>query len=191
MKSHAPCVLIQAVVAAAALALLAACGQSDDSAVAVPSAADAAAGLQRTAAAKPADADSELVAAVGLESPPLGSEPPFGLKFRLLQRPEVAMPLDIELVAVPQRDAQLLHVQLEASGNETLELHSDGRYSRSELKTGEKARYTVTVIPRTPGVLQLVVRAVAETNKGNLQREFAVPLIAIGEQRVSAPAKGG
>jgi hypothetical protein len=150
-------------------------------------AASAAAAAAAAKAPKTVPGDAELVSAVAKDSSRNDDNPLFDLRFRLLARPEVARPLQIELVAVPRLDTQFVRLQLSVIPGEGITLDSDGTtFEDRDLATGERVRHTITAVPGQSGVLQLFVSAVAVTDKTNLTRQFAIPLIAFGAQPATA-----
>jgi len=126
--------------------------------------------------------DVELVSAVATDVYAGRDDAPFDLRFRLLARPEVSQPLQIELVAVPTPDSQFVRLQLAAQPGDGVTLNGDTSFDDRDLPTGERARHVINALPRQPGVLQIFVAAVATTNRTSLTRQFAIPLIAFGAQ---------
>jgi hypothetical protein len=133
--------------------------------------------------------DAELVSAVANDNTASDVSPLFDLRFRLLARPEVAQPLQIEIVAVPATDTQFVRLQLSVVPGDGISLSGESTIEVRDRPTGERVRHTITVVPAQPGVLQLYVSAVAVTDKTALTRQFAIPLIAFGAQPAASTTR--
>ena len=131
--------------------------------------------------------DAELVSAVGNDNTAADEDPLFELRFRLLARPEVSQPLQIELVAVPAVDTQFVRLQLGVQAGDGISLTGESSFDDRDLPSGTRARHTISVLPRQPGVLQLYVSVAVVTDKTSLTRQFAIPLIAFGAQPATRP----
>jgi hypothetical protein len=134
------------------------------------------------AAAIPGPTDAELVNAVATDAAVSSVDAGFELKFRLLSRPEVSRPLQLELVAVPAASRKLLHLQLAALAGEGLQLQGTATFEDRDVPADTVVRHLLTVVPQNAGVLQLHVTAAATTDKANSSRQFAIPLIAIAAE---------
>jgi hypothetical protein len=126
--------------------------------------------------------DAELVSAVADANTPAGDAQQYDLRFRLLARPEVAQPLQIELVAVPAEETAFVRLQLDVQPGDGISINGQASFDDQDLPAGTRARHTITVVPAQAGVLQLYVNTMVVTDKTSIARHFAVPLIASGAQ---------
>jgi hypothetical protein len=134
--------------------------------------------LQPPAPAIPGRTDAELVNAVVSDATVSSADAGFELKFRLLSRPEVSRPVQLELVAVPAASRKLLYLQLAVQAGEGLQLQGSATFEDRDVPADTVVRHLLTLVPQATGVLQLHVTAAATTDKANSSRKFAIPLIA-------------
>jgi hypothetical protein len=148
--------------------LLLACSHS----AAPPNAASTPAPLKQAApAANPqGDTDAKLVSAVG----PASSQP-IQVKFRILSRPTLGVPLQILVSVTPVQDAQINHIQGSFLADGGLKLQSERSFEQDDLR--ETAQRTVTVVPQQPGVLNVNATFTLELGDRSVSCSYAIPVI--------------
>jgi hypothetical protein len=149
--------------------MLLACSHS----AAPPKAASAPAPGKQAAAAANAqeDADAKLVSAVGASA----SSQPIQVKFRILARPTLGVPLQILVSVTPVQDAQINHVHGSFLPDAALKLQSEHNFEQDDLR--EPLQKTVTVVPQQPGVLNLNATFTLELGDRSVSCSYAIPVI--------------
>jgi len=156
------------------LALLCACGPSGKHAAAqrrldAQQQASAAARLNVAP-----ELDPNMVAGVSQA----GSEPPIGLKFLITERPQVGLPLQIELALIPSPDSAISHIHCSLQTGEGLQLQSARTFEINEPQAGVALKQDVTVVPQQEGVLSLSATLLIDLDNGSVARTYTIPLIA-------------
>jgi hypothetical protein len=151
--------------------LLVACSHS-----AAPPTAASAPAPRKQAARAPApgsqeDTDAKLVSAVG----PSASSQPIQVKFRILARPTLGVPLQILVSVTPVQDVQINHIQGSFLPDGGLKLQSDRSFDQDDVR--EALQRTVTVVPQQPGVLNVNATFTLEVGDRSVSCSYAIPVI--------------
>jgi hypothetical protein len=107
-----------------------------------------------------------------------GSEPPIGLKFLITERPQVGLPLQIELALIPSPGSEISHIHCSLQTGEGLQLQSARTFEINAPQAGVALRQDVTVVPQQEGVLSLSATLLIDLDNGSVARTYTIPLIA-------------
>jgi hypothetical protein len=107
-----------------------------------------------------------------------GSEPPIGLKFLITERPQVGLPLQIELALIPSPDSAISHIHCSLQTGEGLQFQSARTFEINEPQAGVALKQDVTVVPQQEGVLSLSATLLIDLDNGSVARTYTIPLIA-------------
>jgi len=153
------------------LALAGGCGSSHKA----TQAANTAAAAKKTQRAD--DGLARMVAGVTSVKP--GSTPlPLQLKFDLRERPQVAQPLDVDLVVIPLSGA-IDRVFGKVVGEEGLELVSGGDLQQAAKPVeGAPIQYSVQVLPKTDGIYTLTASISVDSAGVISTQTYDIPVIA-------------
>ncbi|HEU4618611.1 MAG TPA: hypothetical protein VFV10_11240 [Gammaproteobacteria bacterium] len=111
---------------------------------------------------------------------------PFSVDHELLAAPAVGVPLEVRITVRPQVPMSAL--ELEAVGDSTLEVAgADAQQSAPSAAAGAPAVWSVTVVPRDEGALQLKITIDGVIDGVRQARSVVVP-IRVG---AAGPGKGG
>lgn len=166
--------------AAAAVTLLAGCGNADEQSA--QAMASTSAGATKGASVGASKVRSDMVSAVSASK--VG--PPVELKFALQERPQVGEPVDVEVALIPVTPLTRLFVRFQPSSGLTLVKGAESpQFERPA--TGEAIRHVVTVMANHDGIFYISAAVVADSEESSLTRSFSIPLIA--GNGVAAPPK--
>ncbi len=146
-------------------ATLAACGQATDKAGA------AGPTLQHRAGDLP---DPDMVAAVSAAH----SSTPIAMKFRLMGRPVVGVPLQVVVALIPAADVTISHIHASFQPGDGLQLQTERSLDIIDPTAGGMIEQELSVVPQQAGVLSLNANVVVDMGDGSLSRSYAIPLIA-------------
>ena len=153
------------------LALAGGCGSSHKA----TQAANTAAAAKKTQRAD--DGLARMVAGVTSVKP--GSTPlPLQLKFDLRERPQVAQPLDVDLVVIPLSGA-IDRVFGKVVGEEGLDLASGGDLQEAAKPVeGVPIQYSVKVLPKQDGIYFLTANISVDSGGVISTQTYTMPVIA-------------
>jgi hypothetical protein len=161
----------------AALAVLQACGTSDNPSTATSSfnaKARKAAQLKAQQARSGQDSVANMVAAVSATK----SGAPVELKFVLEQRPEVGQPIEVDVAIVPRAPApDTLSAVFQV--NEGLEIVAGAEATQVEKPAeGTPIHHQLKLVPKRDGIFQVTAVVNETTGQDSASRTFSIPIIA-------------
>lgn len=143
--------------------------------------AAAAAGKQSQKASANAEGLASMVNGV---APPGATTSSVQVKFQLKARPEVAQPLDVDVVIVPVY-GNLERISGKVAGDDGLELVSGQDIAAIQKPVeGTPIHHSIQVLPKHPGVFTLTTVLTVDSEGQSTGQSFSTPVIA-GD---SAPA---
>lgn len=131
---------------------------------------------------------ADMVAAVGDARPGAAR---VALRFDLRTRPQVAQPLDVDLVILPSAGLDRVYGKVEASDG--LELVGGADIAPTDKPPAEDVPISrsIRVVPQREGVLTLRATVFADSGGVPSSQTFSIPLIAVaGEAAVGPPSPG-
>lgn len=131
---------------------------------------------------------TDMVGAVGDARPGAAR---VSLRFDLRARPQVAQPLDVDLVILPSAGLDRVYGKVEASDG--LELVSGADIAPTDKPPAEDVPISrsIRVVPQREGVLTLRATVFADSGGVPSSQTFSIPLIAVaGEAAVGPPSPG-
>lgn len=131
---------------------------------------------------------TDMVGAVGDARPGAAR---VALRFDLRARPQVAQPLDVDLVILPSAGLDRVYGKVEASDG--LELVSGADIAPTDKPPAEDVPISrsIRVVPQREGVLTLRATVFADSGGVPSSQTFSIPLIAVaGEATVGPPSPG-
>lgn len=156
--------------AVAALCLLAGCGRTAQA----PSAAGASGLPGAKLTPKTVDGiDPDMVSAVTN-----GGSSIVGIKFRLMSKPTIGMPLQVKIALLPAPDVAITHMHVSFQTGDGLQLQSEHTLDVDDPHGGVPLEQTLIVVPTQAGVLNLNATVVIEQDAASLARTYTIPLIA-------------
>lgn len=162
------------------LALLSACGSSEQPAAPPPEAA--------VPAAKPTNTETQAsnpLANMVKAVPAAAGEHPVELRFEIAKPPVLGELFDVNLNVLVLADASALELQVSASPN--LSIAAGKESSFDALKTGESVRHTLQIRASAAGISVLDAQLTAMVNGQPVTANFAIP-IALTEAPAAAAA---
>ena len=157
-------------VAAIAAWLLIGCGSGSGT-----GGAQTATGKQAQKAGAGADGLAGMVSGV---APPGAATSSVQVKFQLKQRPEVAQPLDVDVVIVPVY-GNLERISGKVAGDDGLELVSGQDIEPVQKPVeGSPIHHSVQVVPRHAGVFTLTTVLTVDSDGQSTGQSFSTPVIA-------------
>jgi hypothetical protein len=156
---------------AALLAALVACGRSPSTHTA-HNAKGSKSG--KTVSHSSEDSDLDMVSAVS----PGGSNTPISMKFRVVDRPLVGTPVQIEVQLIPAPSVEIAHIHAVFQAGDGLQIQSDRILDVVDPQTGVALEQQLTVLPQQAGVLSLTATVVVDLDSGSIARSYTIPLIA-------------
>ncbi|GAC1455154.1 MAG: hypothetical protein PVS2B3_03660 [Steroidobacteraceae bacterium] len=152
-----------------------------------PGAAAAAANPVHKMATQPDSSLSPgMVAAV---TPPGAAPGAVQVKFELQGRPDVAQPLDVDVVIVP-RSGNVDRISGKFSADEGLELVSGQELPAADKPVeGTPIHHSVTVLPKRDGIFTLTAVLTLDSAGRSTNETYSMPVIA-GAGLPDAPARG-
>jgi hypothetical protein len=108
------------------------------------------------------------------------------LKFRIVKRPAVGEPVEIEVAFIPAVELERLFARFQVA--EGLQLVSGAETEHFEHPArGAPVGHKITVTARTDGIFYVTAIVLADSDKESVARTFSIPLIA-GEGLTELPA---
>jgi hypothetical protein len=112
------------------------------------------------------------------------------VRFDLRARPQVAQPLDLNMVILPSAGLDRISGKIEAGDG--LELVSAADIPPADRPAEEvPISYSIRVVPRREGVLTLRTVISSESGGVPITQTFSIPLIAIAAQGAAAEGSPG
>lgn len=140
-----------------------------------------AAGAAATAAKQSAKASANAQGMAGMVSgvaPPGASTSTVQVKFELKERPEVAQPLDVDVVIVPVY-GNLERISGKFAGDDGLEMVSGQDVTPIEKPVeGVPVHRSIQVLPKHPGVYTLTAILTVDSEGQSSSQSFSTPVIA-------------
>src|SRR5262245_22856006 len=125
--------------------------------------------------AVPASGDADMVSAFSARA--AGQPGLVELKFKLLKRPAVGEPVDIELELIPTVELERLFARFQVA--EGLQIVSGAESDHFEHPAkGVPVGHKMTVTARSDGIFYVTAVVLADSDKESVARTFSFPLIA-------------
>lgn len=155
----------------ASLALLAACGSGNT---------ESAAAARRAAAHKAVSpADSQARNMVNAVADAKGGDPvPVQVKFQLKSHPDVAQPLDVDIIIVPI-SGSVDRIVGTVEGEEGLDIVDGGQIPAADRPAeGASIAHTIRVLPKRDGIFTLSAVLTVDSAGQSNRETYSIPIIA-------------
>jgi hypothetical protein len=131
----------------------------------------------------PPGTDPDMVAAFSAT----GGQPGLvDLRFKLLKRPAVGEPVDIELELIPTVPLERLFARFQAAEGLQIVSGAESEHFEHPAK-GTPVKHKLTVVAKTDGIFYVTAVVLADSESESIARNFSVPLIA-GQGLAESPA---